>query len=84
MDLSLPGIDGWEATRELKGDPRTRDVPIVVVTGHALGGAAQSARAAGCDSFLTKPCPPDTLLEEIKRLAAGAAGPDSHPRRSCP
>jgi CheY-like chemotaxis protein len=75
MDLSLPGIDGWEATRELKADPRTRDVPIVVVTGHALGGAAQSARAAGCDAFLTKPCAPDRLLEEIQRVLGGGAGP---------
>ena len=80
MDLSLPGIDGWQATRELKADPRTRDIPIVVVTGHALGGVADSARAAGCDAFMTKPCAPDEVLSEIHRMLARSS-PDSHDRR---
>ena len=56
MDLSLPGIDGWEATRRLKQDDRTRDIPIIALTGHH--NFLELARAAGCDSFLTKPCPP--------------------------
>jgi CheY-like chemotaxis protein len=68
MDLSLPGMDGWEATRRLKADPRTKHVPIVVVSGHALEGSVQSARAAGCDAFLRKPCLPQTLLTEIRKL----------------
>jgi CheY-like chemotaxis protein len=58
MDLSLPGIDGWEATRQLKADDRTRGIPVIALTGHALAGPSESARKAGCDSFVTKPsCP---------------------------
>ncbi|HEV8439218.1 MAG TPA: response regulator [Methylomirabilota bacterium] len=76
MDLSLPGIDGWQATRELKADRRTRNIPVVVVTGHALGGAADSAKAAGCDAFLTKPCSPEEVLAEIHRVLASMP-PDS-------
>jgi len=68
MDLALPRMDGWEATRRLKGDPRTRHIPIVALTGHALAGHADGAREAGCDSFVTKPCLPDALVAEIRRL----------------
>jgi CheY-like chemotaxis protein len=68
MDLALPRMDGWEATRRLKGDPRTRHIPIVALTGHALPGHSEGAREAGCDSFVTKPCLPDALVAEIKRL----------------
>jgi len=68
MDLALPRMDGWEATRRLKGDPRTRHIPIVALTGHALAGHAEGAREAGCDSFVTKPCLPDALVAEIRRL----------------
>jgi two-component system, cell cycle response regulator DivK len=68
MDLSLPGMDGWEATRLLKGDPRTKGIPIVVVTGHALAGDAQRAEAAGCDDFLTKPCLPRHLYERLTKI----------------
>ena len=68
MDLSLPGKDGWEATKELKADTRTRHIPIVALTGHALAGHAEGARDAGCDAFVTKPCLPDALVAEIKRL----------------
>lgn len=68
MDLSLPGLDGWEATHRLKSDPRTKDIPIVVVSGHALAGSVQSAQEAGCDAFLKKPCLPQTLLAEVKKL----------------
>lgn len=68
MDLSLPGMDGWEATRRLKSDPRTKHIPIVVVSGHALEASVRSAQAAGCDVFLKKPCLPQTLLTEIRRL----------------
>ena len=71
MDLSLPGIDGWEATRRLKTDERTAGVPVVVVTGHALERLALAAKEAGCDRFLTKPCLPQVLLEEIRRTLAG-------------
>jgi two-component system, cell cycle response regulator DivK len=71
MDLALPRMDGWEATRRLKTDPRTRHIPIVALTGHALAGHAEGAREAGCDAFVTKPCLPDALVAEIKRLLDG-------------
>jgi CheY-like chemotaxis protein len=68
MDLSLPGMDGWEATRRLKADAATRHIPIVALTGHALAGASEGARRAGCDSFVTKPCLPDDLVVEVRRM----------------
>jgi CheY-like chemotaxis protein len=68
MDLALPRMDGWEATRRLKADPRTRHIPVVALTGHALAGHAEGAREAGCDAFVTKPCLPDALVAEIQRL----------------
>ena len=68
MDLSLPGMDGWEATRVLKADDRTRHIPVVALTGHALAGASEGARKAGCDSFVTKPCLPDDLVVEVRRM----------------
>lgn len=71
MDLALPQMDGWEATRRLKGDPATRHIPIVALTGHALAGHAEGAKLAGCDAFVTKPCLPDALVAEIRRLLDG-------------
>ncbi len=68
MDLSLPELDGWEATRRIKSEPRTRHIPIAVLTGHTLDGSTKDARAAGCDAFLAKPCLPDKLLETIRAL----------------
>jgi two-component system cell cycle response regulator DivK len=68
MDLALPRMDGWEATRRLKADARTRHIPVVALTGHALAGHAEGAREAGCDAFVTKPCLPDALVAEIRRL----------------
>lgn len=75
MDLSLPGMDGWEATRRLKADRRTRDIPVVALTGHALPGYSVSAAQAGCDGFITKPCLPETVVAELKRLLKAAARP---------
>jgi CheY-like chemotaxis protein len=77
MDLSLPGVDGWQATRTIKKNPKTRDILVLALTGHALEGASQGARDAGCDAFLTKPCMPERLADEIKRLLArqGSAAP---------
>jgi two-component system, cell cycle response regulator DivK len=66
MDLSLPLMGGCEATRLLKSDERTRDIPIIVLTAHH--NYAEIARQAGCDAFLTKPCPPERLLEEVSRI----------------
>lgn len=68
MDLALPRMDGWEATRRLKSDERTSKIPVVALTGHALAGHAEGARQAGCDAFVTKPCLPDALVAEIQRL----------------
>jgi CheY-like chemotaxis protein len=73
MDLSLPGMDGWEATRQLKADDRTRHIPVVALTGHALAGASDGAKRAGCDSFVTKPCLPDDLVLEVRRMLTAAS-----------
>ena len=79
MDLALPKMDGWEATRRLKTDERTKHIPIVALTGHALAGYAEGARQAGCDAFVTKPCLPDALVEEIQRMLASRAQRQSGP-----
>ena len=74
MDLSMPGLDGWEATRRLKADPATADVPIVAVTGHALAGQDVAARNAGCDAYVTKPCLPQDLVEIVRAILRDRAG----------
>lgn len=71
MDLSLPKIDGWEATRRLKQDERTRLIPVVALTAHALASAHEKARDAGCDSVVTKPCLPKDLEAEVRRQLEG-------------
>jgi two-component system, cell cycle response regulator DivK len=68
MDLSLPVMDGWEATRRLKADKRTASIPVVALTGHALAGISEGAKQAGCDAFVTKPCLPEDLVKEIRRI----------------
>ena len=68
MDLSLPVMDGWEATRRLKADARTADIPVVALTGHALSGMSEGAQRAGCDAFVTKPCLPEDLVKEIRHV----------------
>lgn len=68
LDMSLPGIDGWEVTAELKRDDRTKHIPIVALTAHALQAERQRTEKAGCDGFLAKPCAPPDLLAEISRL----------------
>ena len=68
MDLSLPVMDGWEATRRLKADQRTAGIPVVALTGHALAGISEGARRAGCDAFVTKPCLPEDLVKEIRKV----------------
>jgi two-component system, cell cycle response regulator DivK len=73
MDLALPKMDGWEATRRLKLDERTKHIPIVALTGHALAGHSDLAREAGCDAFVTKPCLPDALVAEIQRMLSARA-----------
>jgi CheY-like chemotaxis protein len=67
MDLSLPGMDGWEATRAIKSDERTRHVPVIALTGFAHATHAGRAKEAGCDEFITKPCPPLELLGAVEK-----------------
>ena len=71
MDLEMPVIDGWEATRRLKSNPQTRDIPIIALSAHALAGAREKALAAGCDEFDTKPIEFDRLVATIQRLLTG-------------
>jgi two-component system cell cycle response regulator DivK len=68
MDLSLPVMDGWEATRRLKRGTRTRQIPVIALTGHALPEHAKEAREAGCDLVITKPCLPEELVDAIRRI----------------
>ena len=72
-DLSLPHLDGWEASRRLKDDPETRHIPIVACSAHVLGGAAERAMVAGCAAYVCKPCLPQELLAEVLRVLARAA-----------
>ena len=80
MDISMPGIDGCEATRILKADPETRDILVFAVTGHAEASYREQAADAGCDLFVAKPCSPQELVEHISRhldLALSAAAPST-------
>ena len=74
MDMSLPGLDGWEATRRLKTMPETRGIPVIALTAHAMAGDREKAVAAGCDDFDTKPVDLTRLLEKIEALLGRAAG----------
>lgn len=66
MDASMPVLDGWQATRELKANPVTRHIPILALTAHAFDDARREARAVGCDGFVTKPCLPDDLVTRVR------------------
>ncbi len=68
MDVTLPVLDGWAATRRLKEQPETSTIPVVILTGHALEEDRERARSAGGDGYLPKPCPPRRILEEVQRL----------------
>ena len=71
MDLNLPVLDGWEATRQLKANAATRDIPIIALTAHAMAGEREKALAAGADDFDTKPVQFDRLLAKVSALLAG-------------
>ena len=65
MDAALPGLSGWDAIKELKANPRTKHIPVLMMTGHVLGDAKERALAAGADGFIPKPCLPDELTRQI-------------------
>ncbi len=73
MDLSLPVIDGWEATRRLKAEPETRAIPVIALTAHAMEGDREKALAAGCDDFDTEPVELPRLLGKIEALLGAEA-----------
>ena len=68
MDMSLPVLDGWEATRRLKADPRTMGIPVIALTAHAMAEDKEKAMAAGCDDYDTKPIELPRLLEKVEAL----------------
>jgi two-component system, cell cycle response regulator DivK len=68
MDMSLPVMDGWEATRQLKANPETRHIPVIALTAHAMSGDKEKALEAGCDDYDTKPVELPRLLEKIEAL----------------
>ena len=74
MDLSLPVVDGWEATRQLKAAPETQHIPVVALTAHAMAGDREKAIQAGCDDFDTKPVEISRLLEKIRALLPKGGG----------
>jgi two-component system cell cycle response regulator DivK len=71
MDLALPNMDGWEATRRLKADPETRGIPVVALTAFAMRGDEEQARAAGCDDYIPKPARPIAIREVVKKYTGG-------------
>jgi two-component system cell cycle response regulator DivK len=70
MDLEMPVIDGWEATRRIKNDPKTQHIPVIALSAHALAGEREKAMAAGCDEFDTKPIEFDRLIATLRRILA--------------
>lgn len=71
MDASMPVLDGWQATKELKANPATKQIPVLALTAHAFDDAKKEAKAAGCDGFVTKPCLPDDLVARVRATLEG-------------
>jgi CheY-like chemotaxis protein len=78
MDMSLPVVDGWEATRRLKADASTQDIPVIALTAHAMSSDRDKALEAGCDDYDTKPIELPRLLEKIEALLSAATKTNSH------
>jgi CheY-like chemotaxis protein len=76
MDISIPIIDGWEATQVLKHDPETRQIPIIALTAHALASDRERAMQVGCDGYLAKPCEPRAVVAEVQRFLGHPTGQD--------
>jgi CheY-like chemotaxis protein len=74
MDISIPVIDGWEATQVLKRDPETRGIPIIALTAHALASDREKAMEVGCDSYLAKPCEPKAVVSEVEKFIGKSNG----------
>jgi two-component system cell cycle response regulator DivK len=74
MDLSLPALDGWEATRRIKAAPETRAIPVIALSAHAMAGDRERALAAGCDDYDSKPIDFERLLGKILKLLPGRVG----------
>src|SRR6266498_2043189 len=72
MDIQLPGMDGYEATRRIRADAVLRAIPIIAVTSYALNGDAEKARSAGCDAYISKPYSPRQLLAKVREYLSGA------------
>jgi two-component system cell cycle response regulator DivK len=72
MDLSLPVVDGWEATRRIKANDSLKHIPVIALTAHAMVGDAERARACGCDDYLPKPLDEDLLFKKLDRFLGGA------------
>jgi two-component system, cell cycle response regulator DivK len=73
MDIQLPGMDGYEATRRLKGDAALQTIPVIAVTAHTLNGVEDKARAAGCDAYISKPISPRQLLAKVREYLSRPA-----------
>jgi two-component system cell cycle response regulator DivK len=74
MDIQLPGVDGYEATRRIKANPELRSIPVIVVTSYALSGDDVKAMQAGCDAYVAKPFSPRQLLSKIREFLAETSG----------
>lgn len=74
MDLSLPRLDGWEATRRLKKESRTAHIPVVACTGHVFGASVERALEAGCDAYVVKPCLPEDLFKVVHDVLSRVSG----------
>jgi CheY-like chemotaxis protein len=77
MDLSMPVVDGWEATKRLRANTRTAHIPVVALTAHVGAGELLRATSAGCDWFVPKPCAPAALITEIRRVLSAPRPPSS-------